>query len=657
MEANNAAPSPTIQSRRNFALSIDPLREKIQLSSARILMLGLSFVSLLACAFGAVFHYRKSSIGNPAQPIGWLLSMLFLLLAFSPRPRDVATSIRSAIKPQTAFFAFWVLIFVVSHLWHFTTAPWNGNGLFDESGWDLYFLKSHVMGHPFQAAWFHLSISRETLFHYYLWPFLWLFGFNIISYEIALLTIWCATFLFTLLLVDLLFRSNVVTAAAALIFNFLPFAFIYTFVGYRYPLATALCVGSLYFLHRGFRSASALYLCLGGIGAGLCLASSISGKQYLLVLLLFALVYAALHWRSLGKANWTAASLVLYSCLAAATPILCFIVFNRDDYTRYEANFVHTFLEAVRGHPSPTDLTGYVRQLWNCFFGLGRYRFLMPDVLPVPGAYYFFLMPGLVIAVCRKRYEIALLAVVPVLGAFIAFCYENRLLLAIPFWVILMAFTFDWLVKLQVRAGSKWVLWIASAMLIIAGVVPFLRYINDKTKSPTSIRYFLQENVAEARFFRKVVAGAQPVNPPGLEHDEFNRIRGLPDPSFQTLVCQTDAYSSIHLFLHDYDDKKVLSFCDDLPMNILDELTIWRSNKKAVLSYVPNGKDLKLIWEKNPKTDRITKVFEQFRNLGTEETIGYAFAGKERQFYVLNVARQNVPQLQERVRALPDSVP
>jgi hypothetical protein len=34
---------------------------------------------------------------------------------------------------------------------------------------DLLYLKSYVIGHPFQPAWFHLYpllISRETLFHY-----------------------------------------------------------------------------------------------------------------------------------------------------------------------------------------------------------------------------------------------------------------------------------------------------------------------------------------------------------------------------------------------------------------------------------------------------------------------------------------------------------
>jgi hypothetical protein len=637
---------------------MDVPQKKVVLTPWRIPLLGLSLVSLVVGACGAVAHYRKSGWGDSAHPIGWLLSMFFLLLAFLPAPREVAARLRSAINLRTAFFAFWVLFFVATHLWNFRTAPWNGNGLFDESGWDLHFLKSQVMGHPFQPAWFHLSISRETLFHYYVWPFLWLFGFNILSYEVALLSIWCASFLFTLLLVDLFFRSNLVTSATALVLNFLPFAFIYTFVGYRYPMATALCVASLYFLHRGYRSASRFYLCLGGITAGLCLASSISGKQYLLVLFVFAVLYAALHWRSLRQKDiWTSVLLVFYGCVAAAVPILCFIVFNRDDYTRYEANFIHTFLQAVRGHPSPTDLAGYAAQLRDCFFGMGRYRFLLPDVLLIPLPYYLFLAPGLLIAVCRKRYEIALLALLPVAGAFIAFCYENRLLLAIPFWAILMAFTFDWLLRLRVKSRLKMVLLGTSAVVVAAGLVPSLQYLNLKTKDPLSIRYFTQSEVATSRFFRKIVAGAQPKISPSLERDEFNRISGLPDVSFETLVCQDDAYSSLHLFLHDYDDKKILSFCEELPFNIMDERAIWSANRKALVNYVPTGKDLKLIWEKHPKTARITNVFQQFRDLGTEETISYSLGGRERQFYVLNVRGQDILQLRQRVRALPESVP
>src|SRR5437588_3798267 len=187
-------------------------------------------------------------------PIRWLLSMAFLMLVSMPRPDEITIGLRSLIKPKTAFFLFWIVFFVVSHLWNFRTAPWNGDALFDESGWDLWYLKTYVMGHPYQPAWFHFPISRETLFHYYVWGFLKVFGFNILAYQVALFIIWLTTFLFTLLLVDLFFDSYGVTSIAALILNFLPFAFIYTFAGYRYPMATAFAVVPLYFLHLGLQT-------------------------------------------------------------------------------------------------------------------------------------------------------------------------------------------------------------------------------------------------------------------------------------------------------------------------------------------------------------------------------------------------------------------
>src|SRR5262245_44371830 len=180
---------------------------KSKLSIPRILLFSLSVGSLVICAWAGAGHYRKAPWGDSWQPIGWLLSMLFLFCAFLPDPRGLAAGLRSLIKTKTAFFLFWILFFVVSHLLNFRTAAWNGNGLFDESGNDLGYLKSNIIGHPYQAAWPSGIIIRETLFHYYVWGFLKLFGFNILSYEAALFVIWLTAFVFTLLVVDLFFGS------------------------------------------------------------------------------------------------------------------------------------------------------------------------------------------------------------------------------------------------------------------------------------------------------------------------------------------------------------------------------------------------------------------------------------------------------------------
>jgi len=625
----------------------------------RILLLGLSFVNLVICAVGGAAHYLKSVWGDRAQPIGWLLSMLFLLLAFSPQPRQIAARLKSLINRRTAFFLFLGAVFVVSHLWNFRTAPWNGDALFDESGNDLGYLKSYVIGHPYQAAWFHGVISRETLFHYYVWGFLELFGFNILSYEAALFVIWLTAFVFTLLLVDLFFGSYIVTSIAALSFNFLPFAFIYTFVGYRYPMTIVFCVASVYFLHLGFRKASCFALSLGGIAAGLCLASSIPGKQYLLALVIAAPLYAVFYWRSLKRTvAWSSLALIVYSFLAAATPILCYIIFNREHYTYYEGTYIHRFWDAMRGTPAPNGMRYYVTGLWNCFFAAHFWpRLLFPDFLPIPLPYYWLLLPGFVLALWQKRFEVVLLATLPAVGVFITggAAVEQRLLLAIPFWIILMSFTLAGLLKLRPWRGVQIVLGVLAGLILLKSLGPSIRYIYAETKSPFSIHHYAQHQVAVSRFLKHVVAGQEHPDPPHLERDEFNRIKGIPDAPYETLICQNDAYSIIHLFLHDYDDRKILSFCSGLPFfGVMSEQDVWNANKNAILSYIPGSKDLKLIWERDPKTERIIRMFQSLRDLGTEDSLSFSFGGRVRIFYVLNIPNKNIRQFQIRVTALPN---
>ena len=469
--------------------------------------------------------------------------MLFLIAAFTANPRELAGRFKSLANPKAAFFLFWILFFVISHLWNFRTAPWNGDALFDESGWDLWYLKSYVIGHPYQPAWFHIVISRETLFHYYVLGFLKLFGFNILAYQAALFVIWLTTYGFTLLLVDLFFESYVVTSVTAVIFNFFPFAFIYTFAGYRYPMAVALAVVSLYFLYLGFKNASPFCLSLGGIAAGLCLASSISGKQYLLALVVAAPLYGVFYWRRLTQsATWRSLALVTYGFVAAATPIVLYIVFNRENYTLYESSFLRDFWHAKQSAPFPIGIRPFTKQLYDCFFTMPGPRFFIPDTLPIPLPYYWLLVPGFALALWQRRFEIPLLATIPVAGAFIARAIENRLLLPIPFWIILMSFTFAGLLKLRRWPGVQILLCAVAALVLLKGLDPSVRYIYAKTKNPFGIRYYAQGEVAVSRFLRHVVAGQEHPGPPHLEHNEFNRIEGILDAPYDTFVCQADAY-------------------------------------------------------------------------------------------------------------------
>jgi sugar lactone lactonase YvrE len=308
----------------------------------------------------------------------------------------------------------------------------------------------------------------------------------------------------------------------------------------------------------------------------------------------------------------------------------------------------------MQSAPFPRGITVFTKQLYDCFFTIPGPRFFIPDTLPIPLPYYWLLVPGFVLALWQKRFEIALLAITPVVGAFIARAIENRLLLPIPFWVILMSFTFAGILKLRPWPSIQIVLGAVAVLILLDGLVPSVRYIYGKTKNPFGIRYYAQGEVAVSRFLKHVVAGEKQPGPPHLERDEFNRSKGMPDPPYDCFICEGDAYSIIHLFLHDYDDGKILSFCADYPFDIVQsEQDVWNANKRTIASYVPSNKDLKLIWERHPKTDRIINIFRSLRDLGTEDSISYSFGGRVRTFYVLNIPNKNIQQFRQHVRALP----
>ena len=191
------------------------------------------------------------------------------------------------------------------------------------------------------------------------------------------------------------------------------------------------------------------------------------------------------------------------------------------------------------------------------------------------------------------------------------------------------------------------------------GLFPSIQYIHGTTNNHyLSMAHWRQGEVAVSRFLRHVVAGQEHPGPPRLEHDEFNRVQGIPDPPYETLICAGEAKMVLHLFLHDYDDEKILSFCAEEPMFVFTtDQDLWRQNKKILVGYVPHGKDLKIIWERGSKAERIIKLLKPARELATEDSLSFSFAGRTWNFYVINIPNNNIRQFQEHVRALPDLLP
>src|SRR5947207_12976141 len=131
----------------------------------------------------------------------------------------------------------------------------------------------------------------------------------------------------------------------------------------------------------------------------------------------------------------------------------------------------------------------------------------------------------------------------------------------------------------------------------------------------------------------------------------------IPDTPDNTFIDPREATLVVNLFLHDYDVTRILSFCGGIPVVIMTQQDVWSHNKRAIVDYVPKGKDLKLIWESDPKTQRIIRMFHTLRDLGTADSILFLFGGRASTFYVMNITIKNIHQVHDRVRALPPTPP
>ncbi len=207
-----------------------------------------------------------------------------------------------------------------------------------------------------------------------------------------------------------------------------------------------------------------MYLILGGIAAGLCLWSSTLGQQYVVALVCCSIFY---------RKEWRKGLLVLIGFVVAAAPIVSYMTFHWTDYTFHQSTRLSV--------PS-------FKHLWDTFFTIPTHSYFLPDALLIPLPYYVLLIPGIVAAIWVKRYDIVLLAMIPVGGVFITGgpLVEHRLLMAIPFWVILIGFGFNTFRPL-----------ILPTVIVTMGLLPSVQYIYTKAKDPTSIFAFDRHRTLE----------------------------------------------------------------------------------------------------------------------------------------------------------------
>ncbi len=610
------------------------------------------------CVTATVLHYLGAWTGNPLTWAAWLLAVAAYAASFLdlPLPRPPRTA-RSLLASELGIAILVLVLYVVTHLWNFPIAPWNANGLFDDAAWDIYFANNHAFNGPFQAAFFDQVglISRETVFHYYIKPLFALFGYNLLVFNAALLVLGFVTVLFTTLTVHRLFRTPAITIVAALMVNFLPLHYLHIFVGHRYAIAAPLMMVSLYLLYSGFLDRSPVRLALSAFFAALCLDSAIMGKQFILGLAAAGVLLPILDRRRWASPETRALGLTWISAfLIAATPLLVYIAFNREDYFRREqgmlTGFVSLFVDQGYAGIKP-----FVDELGEMFFAPDTpfRRMWLRDFPLLPAAYWLLLIPGLAIAVARRRIEIAFLATIPVLSALLAGAFDFRVLLAAPIWVIAMAYLLD---ALSVRRADSaprppWLVAnLAVLVIVTAGLVPSAEYLWRVSRDTDAQRLLPHRDVAVSRLIQDVVAGS-PQPTAEMKPDEFNRAVPASALAFNALVCPERAYAVAHLYLQAFDDRRILAFCSGENQRLLGEEGVLAANVRAIAAHEPQGKALKLIWEESEIAQHAIERFAPLERFGSVERLGGTVDGESFFIRVLTIPPENVDAFRQAVAA------
>lgn len=619
----------------------------------------LAVISFALCVIANILHYTNIFPNSSLLWVSYIASCVFMLLATLKK--------KAVVFPKPDKIIIWILvaitaIFLASHLMNFSTAPWNGNGVFDDAAWDIYYAKDHIFNEqPFQAAFFDEVgiISREVVFHYYITIFFKVFGYNLLTFNLSLLLLGYITVIFTSLIVKRLTKSNGMMLLAGLIMNFLPLYFMQTFIGHRYVIIPPLITMASYFLIIGFEKRSKFLLFLSALFAAFAWDSGVMGKQYLYAIIATGIVLFAIKLYRYPNnrkiplkltRNLRLVRYYIYAFILTAAPLWLYVLFNYNTYVYREQALSAEFIEALR--IGWQGMEPYTLRLLDCLFAESAFTRQFVDTIPIPLIYYLFAIIGSVIAIIKKRYELILIVAVAFLGAFVSGAYDFRILHAASFIVVLVCLgiwaCYKFIKKKFKRLYIlKWASYLILGLIIAVTLVGNFVYIWNKSQEPLSVWHLNHIVTYNSRFVRDIVAG---IDNPSIEirDNELLKLTDVTEPSYDSLVCQSNAYAVVHLFLQDYDSKKILSFCDNTGFNFIAEDNILDVNIRSVEGYSTN-KDLLLIWEISDKTQPAIEYFMVHKQFGEVKNWGYSKYGIDTNFIGLLIPHDSIQQLKEAI--------
>jgi hypothetical protein len=249
-----------------------------------------------------------------------------------------------------------------------------------------------------------------------------------------------------------------------------------------------------------------------------------------------------------------------------------------------------------------------------------------------------------VIALIRRRIEIALLALIPVGSAFLAGAYDFRILLAAPIWVLAMAYAVD-AVRLGRGSIERRPGVIAANVVVLAivaaGLLPSAVYLWNVSRDSRAQYLLPHRDVAVSRLMQDVVAGsAAPTSE--MKADEFNRVVGVSTAEFDHLACAERAYAVAHLYLQPFDDRRILSFCDGGNQALIGEDGVLEANVRALAAPELGRRGLKLIWEESEIAQPTIARFAQLERFGSSQRLAGTVDGQTFAIRVLTIPADNV---------------
>ncbi|WP_404421710.1 hypothetical protein [Nibricoccus sp. IMCC34717] len=559
------------------------------------------------CVAGTIFHYAGWWPNNPLLLSTWLLSLLAVLLVAWLEDED----------PPVIRFQ-WVaavgILMVLTHWAGMQSGRWNTQGIFDDAAWDLVFARERVAteGVPFQAAFFDDvgGISRETLFHYYIFSFFALFGYNLDVFLTAVTTLTGLNVLFITLSVGRVVPWRHAPLVAFVIAGTYPFLYGETYIAHRYAVAMPLASGAFYFLLGAFQERSVLRASLGGMLTGLCVAGAVMGKQVLVGSVVGAVAILVARRFKTTATERRLAAYATCGALVALIPLLVYIGFNTDTYLAREAGLVREFREKIHAD-GVAAIRLRAKEVADLFFApFTAARHSCPDFPVIPWTLLPLVFLGLVAALLRQRFVLVLLAVVPIAGTFASGAFDFRVLIAAPFWILLGAIGAEWLWSRELPLRVAWAVRATVVVLLAGTVVLSVGFIRDMRTKQNPLWLLHPGSVGAVRVIRDAALG-HPNPSPYVRTDELV-TRAIPDDLPECFLTAGDGFGIATMLFDFLPRKDRLRLSGGLPQTYWSKEELWEQNRKALLAVEASQRDWLLAWQ---LTEAAEPVVAKFRRM------------------------------------------